>query len=393
MKVGIISFTARGALVCRRLCGQFREEGVDCVGYAPLRFMRPEWENEGMLPQTLSLGQWTGAMFEEKRGIVFVGAAGIAVRAIAPFVRDKMTDPAVVAVDEAGHYCIPLLSGHMGGANELASRIAQWLHGTAVITTATDVNGVFAVDVFASAHGLAITDREEARRISAQLLEGREIGFFSDTDIVPRNRWQVPKGCVEQVRLHNIWITFRSSGMPEGKETASGCGPLETGLLETGPMIPGQGAAGRQKDESQKKVSGPVYLRLVPKMIVLGLGCRKGADPAVLERHVLEALKESRIDLAAVKAAATIDIKREEAAVTDLAKKYGWELRTYTSAELSLVKGNFQDSDFVRKTVGVGNVCERACVAQGGRLLLHKQGSEGVTVAASYEAPDDVWGA
>ena len=80
--------------------------------------------------------------------LVFIGAGGIAVRAIAPYVRDKMTDPPVVAADEAGHFCIPLLSGHVGGANELAERMAGWLNGIPVITTATDVNGVFAVDVF-----------------------------------------------------------------------------------------------------------------------------------------------------------------------------------------------------------------------------------------------------
>lgn len=178
MKIGIICFTARGAGVCRLLCSRFRESGTECAGYAPRRFWKPEWECEGILPQDKSLSEWTGSMFEQKRAMVFIGAAGIAVRAIAPFVRDKMTDPPVVAADEAGHFCIPLLSGHVGGANELAEQMAGWLKGIPVITTATDVNGVFAVDVFAARSGLCITDREKAKTDFRLAAGRREGGIF-----------------------------------------------------------------------------------------------------------------------------------------------------------------------------------------------------------------------
>lgn len=382
MKVGIISFTARGAGICRSLCGWFREKGVECDGYVPLRFMKPEWEREGIRPLNMSLNQWTGSMFEQNRAMVFIGAAGIAVRAIAPFVRDKMTDPPVVAADEGGQFCIPLLSGHVGGANELARQMARQLHGTAVITTATDVNGVFAVDVFASENGLAITDREEAKTISARLLEGEPVGFFYDVKDMAGGKWPAPEGCKETVCRHNIWITFRRDGEPsragmEGEDYAdreppSYAGPEGSvcagpeGLAYTGP-------------------EPPSYLRLAPRVIVVGLGCRRGTPPSLMEDWVRKALVEGGIDPAAVKAVATIDIKGDEAAVTELAQKYGWELRTYTSAQLSRVPGDFNESEFVRKTVGVGNVCERACTANGGQLLIHKQAGEGITFAAALE--------
>ena len=138
----------------------------------------------------------------------------------------------MVAADEAGHFCIPLLSGHVGGANELAERMAGWLNGIPVITTATDVNGVFAVDVFAARNGLCITDRKEAKEISAWLLDGGEVGFFCDSechgaegarDICRHNI------CMNRVCGHNIWITFRNSERPS-------------------------------------------FLRLVPKMVVVGVG-------------------------------------------------------------------------------------------------------------------------
>ena len=375
MKIGMICFTARGTAICRLLCRRFRDTGTESTGYVPRRFWKPEWEAEGIRPQDKSLSEWTGSMFEEKRALVFIGAAGIAVRAIAPFVRDKMMDPPVVAADEAGHFCIPLLSGHVGGANELAERMADWLQGIPVITTATDVNGVFAVDVFAVRSGLCITDRKEAKEISAWLLDGGKVGFFCDPECrgaerasgsgplknrsSGRETENVGYGtedicrhniCRNSVCRHNIWITFRNSERPT--------------------LSPDKEA---------------VFLRLVPKVVVVGVGCRKGTSPDILEGRVLKALESGNIDPAAVKALSTIDIKAGEEAVTRLAGRYGWELRTFTSGELLAVEGEFEESEFVRSTVGVGNVCERSCTARGGRLLIHKQAGEGVTVAAAIE--------
>lgn len=375
MKIGMICFTARGTAICRLLCRRFRDTGTESTGYVPRRFWKPEWEAEGIRPQDKSLSEWTGSMFEEKRALVFIGAAGIAVRAIAPFVRDKMTDPPVVAADEAGHFCIPLLSGHVGGANELAERMADWLQGIPVITTATDVNGVFAVDVFAVRSGLCIIDRKEAKEISAWLLDGGKVGFFCDPECrgaerasgsgplknrsSGRETENVGYGtedicrhniCRNSVCRHNIWITFRNSERPT--------------------LSPDKEA---------------VFLRLVPKVVVVGVGCRKGTSPDILEGRVLKALESGNIDPAAVKALSTIDIKAGEEAVTRLAGRYGWELRTFTSGELLAVEGEFEESEFVRSTVGVGNVCERSCTARGGRLLIHKQAGEGVTVAAAIE--------
>lgn len=375
MKIGMICFTARGTAICRLLCRRFRDTGTESTGYVPRRFWKPEWEAEGIRPQDKSLSEWTGSMFEENRALVFIGAAGIAVRAIAPFVRDKMTDPPVVAADEAGHFCIPLLSGHVGGANELAERMADWLQGIPVITTATDVNGVFAVDVFAVRSGLCITDRKEAKEISAWLLDGGKVGFFCDPECrgaerasgsgplknrsSGRETENVGYGtedicrhniCRNSVCRHNIWITFRNSERPT--------------------LSPDKEA---------------VFLRLVPKVVVVGVGCRKGTSPDILEGRVLKALESGNIDPAAVKALSTIDIKAGEEAVTRLAGRYGWELRTFTSGELLAVEGEFEESEFVRSTVGVGNVCERSCTARGGRLLIHKQAGEGVTVAAAIE--------
>lgn len=111
MKIRIISFTSRGKALARRISSVLKEEGFEAEA-AVKNSRDPESLEEG-------LSAWTGRQFSEAQGIIFVGAAGIAVRAVAPFVKSKAEDPAVLAVDEAGRYCIPLLSGHLGGANAL----------------------------------------------------------------------------------------------------------------------------------------------------------------------------------------------------------------------------------------------------------------------------------
>ena len=178
MTTAVIAFTRRGAALGRSL--------ADALGgtlHVPARFA-PEVGAEAYF----SLEGWTAWAWARADALVFVGAAGIAVRAIAPHVRDKFSDPAVVSVDEAGRFAVPLLSGHVGGANELARRVAALTGGQAAVSTATDVNGLFAVDVWARERGMAITDRALAKEVSAALLEGRPVGFAPARRASPQAR-------------------------------------------------------------------------------------------------------------------------------------------------------------------------------------------------------------
>lgn len=346
----MICFTERGAWVCRRLFHKLKETGEECEAIIPKRFLREEWKKEGLKEREEEfLSQWTGKMFEEKRAMIFVSATGIAVRAIAPWIRDKMTDPPVVTVDEGAQFVIPLLSGHVGGANELARHIADWLEAVPVITTATDVNGKFAVDLFASAYHMTIIDRKEAKNISAAVLEGKQIGVFSDLPIK-----KLPDGFVmDRWCEENICITVKDPSFPE------------------------------------KKAS---YLRLVPRAVVLGVGCRRGTDPEFMKEKVFALLKEHGIDPAAVKAIASVDVKQDEPAVLGLKQVFDGEClhqpceqRFYTPEQLNQVPGDFKESAFVKKQIGVGNVCERSACAAGGKLLVEKQAGDGITLAAALE--------
>lgn len=346
----MICFTERGAWVCRRLFHKLKETGEECEAIIPKRFLREEWKKEGLKEREEEfLSQWTGKMFAEKRAVIFVSATGIAVRAIAPWIRDKMTDPPVVTVDEGAQFVIPLLSGHVGGANELARHIADWLEAVPVITTATDVNGKFAVDLFASAYHMTIIDRKEAKNISAAVLEGKQIGVFSDLPIK-----KLPDGFVmDRWCEENICITVKDPSFPE------------------------------------KKAS---YLRLVPRAVVLGVGCRRGTDPEFMKEKVFAFLKEHGIDPTAVKAIASVDVKQDEPAVLGLKQVFDGEClhqpceqRFYTPEQLIQVPGDFKESAFVKKQIGVGNVCERSACAAGGKLLVEKQAGDGITLAAALE--------
>lgn len=121
---------------------------------------------------------WTRDVFAASDALLFIGACGIAVRAIAPLVRDKTQDPAVVVMDEAGRFVIPILSGHIGGANVLAEQIARKTGATPVITTATDINGVPAIDTWAVAQNCAIENPSAIKNVSAAALSGQSVGVM-----------------------------------------------------------------------------------------------------------------------------------------------------------------------------------------------------------------------
>ena len=172
MRIVIFAFTGRGKATALRVRAAI--SGGDVWLRAPERLA-----DESFAPYTGSLTECTGAVFDSDARI-FVGAAGIAVRAIAPFVKSKKEDPAVIVMDELGKYAVPILSGHLGGANELAEAIAEGTGAVPVLTTGTDLHGKFAVDVFAKKNHLAIESMALAKDISAAVLSGEPVGFVCD---------------------------------------------------------------------------------------------------------------------------------------------------------------------------------------------------------------------
>ena len=301
------------------------------------------------------LQEWTGEAFADHQPILFVGACGIAVRAIAPFVQDKLTDSPVLVMDEKGKHIIPLLSGHIGGANELACRLAEATGAEPVLTTATDVNHIFAVDVFAKKNGLRIENRDGIRYISDKLLRGQQVSVQLD---------------------EAFSFQISEAELPEGLVLYDGGTRSD---LSPDLVISTMQNKIRKQNEVRKNTE---VLYLTAKPYVLGIGCKKGKSLTELrnfvEHHVTE---EQRRDCYAI---ASIDLKAEEVGLQELAQYYGIPLITYSSEVLSQVEGSFSESDFVKETTGVGSVCERAAVCLGkGRLLQRKIAEDGMTLAVA----------
>ena len=360
MSIISLSFTGIGTELNRRLCEKLKknfhlERGANaCIGYAPEKYA-----GEGILPLPADKAALIGSRWGQS-AYVFIGAAGIAVRYIAPWVKDKYTDSPVLVIDEKGKYVIPLLSGHVGGAAALADEVADMIGAVSVHTTATDVQGKFAVDVFARKNGLVITDREAVKKISAGLLNGERAALYIEDSSVSI-KGTPPEEIVlceslEEAEQYSYQIMIAgSSGQPVQD----------------------------RKYEVQKPKREGCSLLLVPRNIAAGIGCRKGIEEAVLEKGFLEILDANRLDIRQVRSIASIDLKKNEQALLYLCEKYHIPFEIYTAEELSSVSGVTAASDFVKKITGVDNVCERAarlsCVS--GSLIQGKCIREGMTAA------------
>lgn len=304
------------------------------------------------------LGKAVGDEFAVSDALIFIGATGIAVRSIAAYVNDKFKDPAVLCIDETGRFVIPILSGHVGGANRLAYKISELIGSTPVITTATDIRNVWAVDVFAKENLLEISDRKTAKKISAALLEGKSIGFLSDYKVRGTFPEHVLKDSIEK---YNVYIT---NSLDITKSPA---------LCKIG------------QDSLLFAANTYNFLKLIPKNICIGIGCRKGADFYDMLKNLKDVLKKHNIDIRSVSHIASIDVKKDEVCIKKLAGALNTELCFFTADELKSAYGSFNDSEFVKKTVGVGNVCERSCMLVYGDMLFKKEIYPDMTFAASVE--------
>ena len=337
--IAFLAFTDRGEALAEKLAGAFGGETARAG-------------------RDLNLERWTEAAFREKTALVYVGAVGIAVRAIAPFVKYKAEDPAVLAVDEIGRYVIPLLSGHLGGANALARELAVITGGEAVITTATDLHGVFAVDLWAKKQNMAVRQPEQIKTVSAKLLAGQVIRLDC--------RWKIQGTVPENVRRLQDGEK-REEGIPDTKSA------------DADVLVDFYDAA----------FTG---LQLVPRILHLGIGCRKGISEEALETELGRFCRERGILPEAIRTAASIDLKRGEEGLLRFCRKHDWPIRFYTAEELRRAEGSFSGSDFVQAVAGVDNVCERAAVLKsGGALREAKYAQNGVTFALAEEKASFDW--
>ena len=332
MKLAVFAYSRRGCETAGRIMKALPQAEIQA-------FTMEKYLVEGFRPLEKPGEAFYGRIFSQVDAMVFVSSCGIAVRQIAPHVRDKKTDPAVICVDELGKFAISLLSGHIGGANDLTLYLAEQLQAVPVVTTATDINGKFSVDAWAARNGCGISDMKAAKAISARILE-KPVGLLS--------RFPV------------------RTGLPSGVQEASG-GDL--GILLSW----------------QEESPFTQTLRLIPPVLHLGIGCRKGIAQEAITHAVEQVLQDYRIDRRAIRCAASIDLKAQEQGLLDFCKAAGIPITFYSAQELNAVPGEFTKSQFVSSITGVDNVCERAAMLGADRLIVKKTACNGVTVAVAEE--------
>ena len=352
MKIAIVSFTKDGSKLSVLLKKRFIDEGNEALAYVKSQHV----DFKEIISLKENLKDWVKRMFPYADALIFIGACGIAVRSIAPFVKSKKEDPAVLVLDEQGKFCISLLSGHIGGANELCEKISDWVGARAVITTATDIQGKFAVDVFAGKNKLHISNMTYAKEVSARLVAGKPTFYLLENGIYlskeekqtlkVQGMWEYKEGiCKEEIPL-GVYIGIYRKKSP---------------FLHT--------------------------LYLTPAIVTAGIGCRRNTKQSQIANFMEQTFFHLGISFHAIKGMASIDLKKDEEGLLSYCETYHLPLSFYSKEELKAVEGKFTSSAFVSSITGVDNVCERSAkkASEGGCFIQRKITSEGVTLALAVK--------
>ena len=328
--IGVISISKQG----NTLAANIKNLLGNCTCYT-----LSKWKAEGFSVVNGTLKDFCKELFDKYDSLVFIMATGIVVRSIAPWLKDKTTDPAIVVIDDRGKHVISLLSGHLGGANALSTKIAALISATPVITTASDINQLPSVDMLAQSKGLLIDSMEKAKTITAMIVNHQQVDLVDDTGIFTPNTLPATKDvCEGKIIVSNKIITSQS--------------------------IP--------------------YVKLIPKNIILGVGCRKNTDAQKLLLFIKDAIRHFQIDERSIKTMASISIKKNEEAILKAAENLNCALQFFNTETLQKVDYLFEGSDFVQATVGVGSVSTTSAYVAGnktGTFIVKKQVKEGMTLS------------
>lgn len=363
-KTAIIAITKTGAQKARLLRKALQGSEL----YLPEKFReKQDAESVGFgYPVKLLLKQ----VFSQYKRIVLFMAAGAAVRLLAMLVKTKEKDPAVVVVDQEGKFAISLLSGHLGGANDLAEEVALTLGGTPVITTASDSSGILSPDMIGREFGWKIENKKYIKLVSAALVNGEKVGVYQDSG-------------------EPYWL-------PDDKQPANlvvfdNLGALRESDCKAAMIITDRVLTEEDKDLLKKAV---LYR---PGNIVVGIGCRRWTCSGEIETALTGVLGEKGLSLKSVRNLATVDIKSDEEGINLVARKYGWPVEYYSKEQLSKYYEDHRGtaccarSETVFRRIGAPGVCEPAAlISSGGKeLLLAKTIVGKVTIALARVAYDD----
>lgn len=322
MKIKIYAFTDRGRALGEKLL-RFSEES--------------EFSNKSNIEEN----------FKNSDALIFIGATGIAVRLIAPFIKSKTSDPAVIVIDDLGRYTISLLSGHLGGGNKLTLELSKFLNNQPVVTTASDGRNMEALDVFAKKHNLIIDDLKKMKEVMTDIVNYKRVGYFSEIAIKPFGINFIESEDFMREDLDS-WVIISSKNI-----------------------------------ETFKK-----QMRLIPKNLNIGIGCKKDTPYEKISVALKGALSEVNCDIRGIKTVATILLKSKEKGLLKLCDDLGLKLTIYEEKEINKIEIE-EPSEFVYRTTGVYAVSEPCAKISGGEIILRKYKKDGVTVSIAKEVENE----
>ena len=289
-------------------------------------------------------------LFYEYDAIIAVMASGILIRSIAPLVESKVTDPAVINIDDNGKFVISALSGHLGGANELAGKVAGLIDATPVITTSTDVNKKLGIDVLAKDLYLSIDNTKEILHFNKAILEGREISLTVNPDMNFDYLFDY---------LNNVTLEINVS-------------------IEYSPKV--------NTDEIHVSFDGH-ELKLKERKIIVGIGCRRGKECRFIYDGLKKSLNDLKISHLRVNLLASAEIKKDEKGILELSEKLNIPVEFVEIDKLKLFESSdVSKSEFVYSKFGIYGVCEPSALIMAGfdsELIYKKTSYEGVTIAVA----------
>ncbi len=291
------------------------------------------------------LGHEIKNRFTQYSGHIFIFSTGIAVRLIAPLLKSKLLDPAVVVVDDNGNHVISLISGHIGGANALAKKIADIIHAQPVITTATDTNCLPAIDLIAKKKGLYIETPRHIKRINMAFLTGKPIDLYDPMGLVSEELTGVclSKSPVKDIDTEKIYCSH------------------EIKPVSRGTMI------------------------LRPCRLSVGIGCNRGTGVKAIYDFLTHVFKEGGLSKHSIDRLSTIDIKKDENGLLALAKKMKLPMDFHSRERLNSIASIETPSEMVEKHIGVRSVSEASAIlsADNGKLIITKKKNKDVTIAVA----------
>lgn len=340
MKIAVVAVTRQGQELAEKTAALLSAGGVHETVVLRQPYRKP-------------LRELFGELFAGYQGIICIMALGIVVRLIAPHLKSKITDPAVVVLDEAGRNVISVLSGHWGGANALTVQLAEGLAANPVITTATDVNGLPAIEMLARERGWVIEPFELVKKVNAAIVNGGKVTIYSE--------WPFDIEETEQLQVKDF----------------AGYSPARP---EKGRVVLVTNRAARSYPP------GTLFIR--PRNLCVGVGCRRGVTAQEVQEAVVAAVEEAGLAMNSVQGLASVDIKRDEQGLLAAAGELELPVAFYSGPELTDVirqRGSeLGFSEFVDKKIGVGGVCEPAAILGAGetsKLLKPKTKYDRVTIA------------